>query len=135
MGIRTITVKTCDRCGAQIHGALSLKNPETGELSLTWQGHEGSLNLQCDAGGVCIVGAALLCLPCLRAFLAFTKGQRVGDERQRDGLAPSQAPSKSADLWDAIRELVVACGGSAADFQEDITNKISAIVDGGESTP
>jgi hypothetical protein len=85
MGIQTITVKTCDRCGAQIH-TLSAQHPETGELNLTWRGDHSGIGYDGAAGGASIKGEALLCLPCLHAFLAFTKGQRVGDERQREGL-------------------------------------------------
>ena len=35
----------------------------------------------------------------------------------------------SEDLWDAIAELVLACGGSAAEFPEDVTAKITTAVE------
>jgi len=34
-------------------------------------------------------------------------------------------PLPSEALWDAIAELVVACGGSSAGFDDDLTAKVS----------
>lgn len=48
------------------------------------------------------------------------------------GVPASQAPSTRAALWDAIAELVVACGGSAAHFDEAIADRIDAAARGVE---
>ncbi len=63
MGIQTVTIKTCDRCGSRIH-ELSKEHPIAGELVVTWKGHYSAYTVQGDAGGMNIKGAALLCHSC-----------------------------------------------------------------------
>jgi hypothetical protein len=85
MGIQIVTIKTCDRCGERIH-ALSREHPEAGELNVAWRGDQSAIAYDGAAGGASVEGKGLLCMRCLRAFLAFMQGQRVGDERERQGL-------------------------------------------------
>lgn len=71
MGIRTFTVKTCDRCGQEIDDDVN--SNEWGEAQLAWRGHIGARAWNGDAGGSNIEGKVLLCLPCTRLFLDFVK--------------------------------------------------------------
>jgi hypothetical protein len=71
MGIQTITIKTCDRCGVTINDELSRDNPRAGAAHVNWRGHEGGLTMQGDSGGHSYEGKALLCMHCAEAFRAF----------------------------------------------------------------
>lgn len=66
MGIKTITVKTCDRCGQEIDDGS--KSNEWGEIVVKWSGHFADRAWDGAAGGAGIKGESLLCLPCARLF-------------------------------------------------------------------
>lgn len=73
MGIQTVIVKTCDRCGSNIHGEDDI-HCEAGDLHIKWEGHTSGKCYDGSWGGVNLKGSALLCLPCLRKFQSFMKG-------------------------------------------------------------
>lgn len=83
MGIRTITIKVCDRCGAENAGDESRKN-EWGETTVAWKGHTGGRAWDGAAGGCNHEGKAWLCLACSKAFLAFMKGASQAAEVERN---------------------------------------------------
>ncbi|MFY2599358.1 hypothetical protein ACOTHJ_32800 [Achromobacter xylosoxidans] len=69
MGIKTFTVKTCDRCEREIDDGA--KHSEWGEAQLSWRGHTAGRAWNGDVGGANFEGNALLCLPCARLFQQF----------------------------------------------------------------
>lgn len=71
MGIKTFTVKTCDRCGQEIDDGSTTH--EWGEAQVNWRGHASGRAWNGDVGGANFEGNALLCLPCSRLFQDFLK--------------------------------------------------------------
>lgn len=77
MGVQTVTIKTCDRCGERIH-PLSRDNPEAGELHLKWRGDQSAIGWDGAAGGANLKGEGLLCRICLRKFFDWMKSGAAG---------------------------------------------------------
>lgn len=69
MGIQTVTIKTCDRCGARILPLHEVN--ETGELTVSWSGDQSAIAYDGAAGGISHKGSKLLCLSCMRGFFEF----------------------------------------------------------------
>lgn len=71
MGIRTVTYKTCDRCGGDVidHG------PKFGELIVSYRGQEGGTSMQSDVGGCGLMADTLLCHECIPGFLAYMRNE------------------------------------------------------------
>jgi hypothetical protein len=68
---QTITICTCDRCGAQHKEADYMSGNQWGQLSLSWTGDKGGRAYDGSAGGINLLGKAWLCLSCTDAFFEF----------------------------------------------------------------
>lgn len=73
---KTVTVCTCDRCGAVRDEEKEFADGVSGEMKLKYSGHTGGRSWQGDWGGTNHNGEAWLCQSCAREFLDFMRGNK-----------------------------------------------------------